>query len=289
MTLPRVLLYALFLAAHFRDIAASPALCAVDNADLGLNPRLAQVTLIAHLCKWYSGRGTPRRQIIVDHAQSARFGWTTYLQDDRVRLFTVSRTSSGRTSVRRVEVNDWSARSKRKQGWSLSRLWVMGHLGGVPRCLTPYVSLLPSRGQRTKLCVHAVLECLLANTDFEFHTLQPEGSVAFESAPLGGTGTGWGGVYQWARQSAAEGGGSVSGSSALSYHELLIVQVDADIAGKSYSSAGIDHPPFQDLPCKKPCPPPDRTTNELRTVILGWLGEAGMPTTSYPLHAVEKH
>ena len=132
-------------------------------------------------------------------------------------------------------------------------------------------------GPTDEIVLHAVLECLLANTDFEFHTLQPEGSVAFESAPLGGTGTGWGGVYQWARQSAAEGGGSVSGSSALSYHELLIVQVDADIAGKSYSSAGIDHPPFQDLPCKKPCPPPDRTTNELRTVILGWLGEQGCP------------
>lgn len=54
-----------------------------------------------------------------------------YLQDDRVRLFTVSRTRSGRTSVRRVVV-DQDLLEKAERGWSLSRLWVMGHLGSVP-------------------------------------------------------------------------------------------------------------------------------------------------------------
>lgn len=53
------------------------------------------------------------------------------LQDDRVRLFTVSRTNSGRTSIRRVVV-DQDLLKKAERGWSLSRLWVMGHLGGVP-------------------------------------------------------------------------------------------------------------------------------------------------------------
>ena len=120
-------LYALFLAA-ISGHAASPALCAVDNADLGLNPRLAR-SLIAHLCKWYLEL-TPRRQIMLTtHNPLVLDG--LLLQDDRVRLFTVSRTSSGRTSVRRVEVND-NLLEKGKQGWSLSRLWVMGHLGGVP-------------------------------------------------------------------------------------------------------------------------------------------------------------
>lgn len=42
-------------------------------------------------------------------------------------------------------------------------------------------------------------------------------------------------VYRWCRQSAAEGGGSVSGSSVLSNHDLLIIQVDADVADKTYS------------------------------------------------------
>ena len=53
------------------------------------------------------------------------------LQDDRVRLFTVSRTISGRTSIHRVALND-DLLEKAERGWSLSRLWVMGHLGGVP-------------------------------------------------------------------------------------------------------------------------------------------------------------
>ena len=53
------------------------------------------------------------------------------LQDDRVRLFTVSRTNTGRTAVRRIVVDD-DLLEKARQGWTLSRLWVMGHLGGVP-------------------------------------------------------------------------------------------------------------------------------------------------------------
>lgn len=53
------------------------------------------------------------------------------LQDDRVRLFTVSRTDAGRTSIRRVVVDE-GLLEKAERGWSLSRLWVMGHLGDVP-------------------------------------------------------------------------------------------------------------------------------------------------------------
>ena len=52
----------------------------------------------------------------------------------------------------------------------------------------------------------------------------------------------------------------------------LIVHVDADVAGNSYSSAGIRRPPHQDLPCEQDCPPADYTTDALRTVVLRWLG-----------------
>ena len=127
-------------------------------------------------------------------------------------------------------------------------------------------------GPTDAIVLGAILGHILGNTEFEFQTLQPEGSVAFGAAPFGRTGAGWGGVYRWARQSATEGGGSVSASSALTFHDLLIVQVDADVAGKTYSSAGIRHPPYQDLPCERDCPPADQTTNALRTVILQWLG-----------------
>lgn len=120
-------LYALFLAVisgHW----ASPALCAVDNADHGLNPRLAR-SLIEHLCHWYLDADEPRQILLTTHNPLVLDG--LLLQDDRVRLFTVSRTGSGRTSVRRVEFDDGLLR-KAEEGWSLSRLWVMGHLGGVP-------------------------------------------------------------------------------------------------------------------------------------------------------------
>ena len=134
-------------------------------------------------------------------------------------------------------------------------------------------------GPTDAIVLEAVLNALkrlLTNIEFEFQTLQPEGSVAFGSSPSR-TGTGWGGVYRWCRQSAAEGGGSVSGSSVLSNHDLLIIQVDADVAGKTYSSAGIRDAPSQDLPCNRPCPPASGTTNALRTVVLGWLGERQCP------------
>ena len=85
--------------------------------------------MIEHVCEWYL-QARPERQILLTtHNPLVLDGLP--LQDDRVRLFTVSRTSSGRTSVRRVEV-DANLREKAEQGWSLSRLWVMGHLGGVP-------------------------------------------------------------------------------------------------------------------------------------------------------------
>ena len=133
-------------------------------------------------------------------------------------------------------------------------------------------------GKTDALVLQAILDSILRNTAFEFHTLQPEGSAAFGTSPSSRTGAGWGGVYRWCRQSAAEGDGSVSGSSVLSKHDLLIIQVDADVAGKTYSSASIQDAPSQDLPCIQPCPPPNGTTDKLRTVIIGWLGECQCPS-----------
>ena len=127
-------------------------------------------------------------------------------------------------------------------------------------------------GPTDAIVLRAVLDRILGDAEFEFQTLQPEGSAAFGSAPFGRTGVGWGGVYRWARQSAAEGEGSISRSSVLSNHDLLIVHVDADVAGATYASAGIRHPPSQDLPCERDCPPADQTTDALRTVVLRWLG-----------------
>ncbi len=120
-------LYVLFMAV----IAAheqSPTLCAVDNADHGLNPRLAR-SLFSRVCGWYLDASVPRQVLLTTHNPLVLDGLP--LQDDRVRLFTVSRTSSGRTSVRRIEVDE-ALVAKGRDGWTLSRLWVMGHFGGMP-------------------------------------------------------------------------------------------------------------------------------------------------------------
>ena len=131
-------------------------------------------------------------------------------------------------------------------------------------------------GPTDSIVLEAIVRSLLADAEFEFQTLQPESSATF-GATFGANGPGWGGVYRWSRQAAEEGGGSLSGSSALSQWDLLIIHVDADVAGKTYASARINSPPQNDLPCQKPCPPPRQTTDALRTVLLRWLGEETCP------------
>ena len=46
----------------------------------------------------------------------------------------------------------------------------------------------------------------------------------------------------------------------------------------SYASAGIHDQQHDDLPCKKPCPPSRDTTDALRGVLKGWLGQPSCPT-----------
>jgi hypothetical protein len=120
-------LYVLFLAvlaAH----PESPRLFAIDNADHGLNPRLAK-SLFKHLCGWILEGSEPRQILLTSHNPQVLDGLP--LRDERVRLFTVARTDAGRSVIRRVEVNEKLLKMA-DQGWTLSRLWVMGHLGGVP-------------------------------------------------------------------------------------------------------------------------------------------------------------
>ncbi len=120
-------LYALFLAVIAGHKTGPPLFCAIDNADHGVNPRLARA-LMERLCQWYMAMEEPRQILLTTHNPLILDGLP--LQDDRVRLFTVSRTDTGRTSIRRVVVEGLLEKAER--GWSLSRLWVMGHLGGVP-------------------------------------------------------------------------------------------------------------------------------------------------------------
>lgn len=119
-----VLFYGI-LAAH---PDAAPIL-AVDNMDQALNPRLVK-SLMRLLCEWFPKHRPNHQLLLTVHNPSVLDGLT--LQDNRVRLFAVDRNSSGHTSVRRVVVDEKLSRIAQEKGWPLSRLWVMGYLGGVP-------------------------------------------------------------------------------------------------------------------------------------------------------------
>jgi hypothetical protein len=130
-------------------------------------------------------------------------------------------------------------------------------------------------GPTDLIVLEAAIESLLPDVEIVPTYLQPETSAAFE-APGGATGLGWSGVYRWCRQTANEGDGRVSQASPLMFHDLLVVQIDADVAGMTYESGHIEDE-IEDLPCKRPCPPASDTTNMLRSVVLRWMGEQELP------------
>ncbi|MBF0495616.1 MAG: AAA family ATPase [Deltaproteobacteria bacterium] len=107
----------------------APKCLAVDNLDQALNPRLAQ-RLVSSLCKWITTNPWPRQLLFTAHNPAVLDGLP--LQDPKVKLFAVDRNSEGHTIVKSIVVTDNLRRLNEKKGWPLSRLWVMGHLGGVP-------------------------------------------------------------------------------------------------------------------------------------------------------------
>ena len=133
----------------------------------------------------------------------------------------------------------------------------------------PVKIALVSEGITDYVVLKAAVESMLDGRSFILTLLQPEGSVAFtgagEAGPLGG---GWKGVHKWCLQSAARGGGSLSGDPLFIGHDLLVVHLDADVAGEDMAGH---------LPCAQPFPPPNATTDRLRIVMLSWLGETRTP------------
>lgn len=120
-------LYVLFhavLAGH----PLAPRFYAVDNADHSLNPRLCR-ELFKHICEWHLSSPLPHQILLTTHNPLALDGLP--LEDDRVRLFTVSRSNKGKTIVERVEWNNQLQQMSQK-GWTVSRLWTSGQLGGMP-------------------------------------------------------------------------------------------------------------------------------------------------------------
>jgi energy-coupling factor transporter ATP-binding protein EcfA2 len=118
-------LFAAVLALH----PEAPRILSIDNFDHALNPRLARA-LIGRLCDWTRDLEIDRQLILTCHNPLV-LDALPLTTDPDVRLFTADRDLRGMTTIRRVEVTP-ELMDKAKEGWTLSRLWVMGHLGGVP-------------------------------------------------------------------------------------------------------------------------------------------------------------
>lgn len=128
--------------------------------------------------------------------------------------------------------------------------------------------------------LNAAIESMLNGRSFDLKLLQPEGSIAFSgrgnAGPLGG---GWKGVYQWCLQAALRSDGKLRDDPLFHGYDLLLLHLDADVAGEDPANSKIDPMPALAgiFPCEQPCPPPAATTDLLRNVMLAWVGETKMP------------
>lgn len=135
----------------------------------------------------------------------------------------------------------------------------------------PVQIALVAEGPTDKVIIKAAIESMLGERSYILKQLQPEGSVAFDSM-----GTGWSGVYRWCRQAVSRSEGKIRNDPLFSTYDILIVQLDADVAENDYAQAGLCDA-VEDLPCVQPCPPASNTTNALRQVLLRWMGEETVP------------
>jgi predicted ATPase len=120
-------LYMLF-AAVLALSPSAPAFLAIDNLDHALNPRLVR-RLSSLLCKWVLD--TDRKQMIFTAHNPAVIDGLD-LQNDRIRLFVVDRDNLGHSRAKRVTMSAELKRLAEEKDWPLSRLWMMGHIGGMP-------------------------------------------------------------------------------------------------------------------------------------------------------------
>jgi len=120
-------LYILFAAVSLLHPKAA-RLLAIDNVDQALNPRLA-TRLATAICGWVLDSPDQKQVLLTAHNPAVLDGLP--LQNDKVRLFAVDRDSRGHTVPKRVVLDEALLR-KAEEGWTLSRLWMNGLIGGVP-------------------------------------------------------------------------------------------------------------------------------------------------------------
>ncbi|MBI5901717.1 MAG: hypothetical protein HZB40_21170 [Rhodocyclales bacterium] len=131
---------------------------------------------------------------------------------------------------------------------------------------------LVAEGPTDVVVIEAALRAFLEQP-FVLTQLQPE-----PSQPQ--MGSGWGGVLKWCQAFRQAGYAALEDDPKLEGFDLLILHLDADVAGKSYADYGpavaqmaVDRglPP---MPIAQPCPPPSATVAPIHDLLRAWLGVA---------------
>ncbi len=120
-------LFMLVLALH----PHSPRLLAIDNFDQSMHPLLAR-ELTRLFCAQVLQSRSRRQVLLTTHNPQVLNGLD--LRDERIRLFTVDRRQ-GMTQIKPLRITPELLQSLEQEHVTLSELWVMGRLGGVPELL----------------------------------------------------------------------------------------------------------------------------------------------------------
>lgn len=105
----------------------APGLFSIDNFDQALNPRMVS-HITSKFCAWILSSVNSPQVLLTAHNAAVLDGLD--LSNPEIRLFVVDRNNRGHTSVRRLEATPELVELNNK--YPLSRLWMMGQLGGVP-------------------------------------------------------------------------------------------------------------------------------------------------------------
>jgi len=120
-------LFTLVLAVH----PEAPRLLAIDNFDQTMHPLLARA-LTKLFCEQVLASKNRRQVLLTTHNPLVLDGLS--LRDERIRLFTVDRRE-GMTRIKPIRVTEPLLQDLEQENVTLSELWVMGRLGGVPKLL----------------------------------------------------------------------------------------------------------------------------------------------------------
>lgn len=127
-------------------------------------------------------------------------------------------------------------------------------------------------GETDLVIIEAALKAIIEQP-FILTKLQPE-------ATRPQMGTGWSGVLKWCHSSGQRHSACLDSDPTLEHFDLLIIHLDVDVSGETYSNAGTavqamaEEMGWGALPCSQPCPAVADSVTPLTSVLDSWLRPA---------------